>query len=100
MLYLFIDLIATSIPITLPTALSVGINFAQRRLVKNGIHSTLPSNILSGGRANTIVLDSSKVLSKNYEVSSIVVGVKGKSIGNTYSDLSQFLEISNTETLS
>lgn len=91
MLYLFIDLIATSIPITLPTALSVGINFAQRRLVKHGIHSTLPSNILSGGRANTIVLDSSKVLSKNYVVASIVVGVKGKSIGNTYSDLSQYL---------
>lgn len=93
MLVLFLDLLATSIPITLPTALSVGINFAQRRLLKVGIHAILPSNILSGGRATTIVLDSNKVLSKNYEVSSIVVGVKNNSIGNTYSSLSQFLDV-------
>lgn len=93
MLILFLDLLATSIPITLPTALSVGINFAQHRLLKVGIHSILPSNILSGGRATTIVLDSNKVLSKNYEVSSIVVGVKNNSIGNTYSSLSQFLDV-------
>jgi magnesium-transporting ATPase (P-type) len=93
MLVLFLDLLATSIPITLPTALSVGINFAQRRLLKVGIHSILPSNILSGGRATTIMLDSNKVLSKNYEVSSIVVGVKNNSIGNTYSSLSQFLDV-------
>lgn len=79
---------ATSIPITLPTALSVGINFAQHRLSKTGIYSILPSNILTGGRATTIVIDSNKVLSKNYEVCSIVVGVKNKSVGTTYSSLS------------
>lgn len=63
---LFLDLLATSIPITLPTALGVGISFAQHRLLKVGIHSILPSNILSAGRATTIVLDSNKVLSRNY----------------------------------
>jgi hypothetical protein len=88
MLYLFVDLLATSIPITLPTALSVGINFAQHRLNKCKINSILPSNILSGGRATTILLDSNRILSKNYEVASIVVGTKGNSIGNTYSNLS------------
>jgi len=57
MIIFFLDMLATSIPITLPTALSVGINFAQHRLIKAGIRSILPSNILSGGRATTIVLD-------------------------------------------
>jgi magnesium-transporting ATPase (P-type) len=66
MFILFLDLLATSIPITLPTALSVGIKFAQHRLQKHGIHSVLPSNILTGGRANTLVLDSNRVLSRNY----------------------------------
>jgi magnesium-transporting ATPase (P-type) len=63
---MFLDLLATSIPITLPTALSVGINFAQHRLFKSGIHSILPSNIIIGGRATTIVIDSNKVLGRNY----------------------------------
>lgn len=94
LLILFLDLLATSIPITLPTALGVGISFAQHRLVKAGIHSILPSNILSAGRATTIVLDSNKVLSKNYEISSIMVGAKNGSIGHTYSSLSQFLDLS------
>lgn len=66
MFVMFLDMLATSIPITLPTALSVGINFAQHRLAKCGIHSIMPSNILAGGRATTVVLDSNKVLSKNY----------------------------------
>ncbi len=88
MSFLFVDLLAISIPITLPTALSVGINFAQHRLSKVGIYSVLPSNIITGGRATTLVIDSNKVLSKNYKVHSIVVGVKNKSIGTTYSNLS------------
>lgn len=66
MFVMFLDMLATSIPITLPTALSVGINFAKKRLSKCGIHAILPSNILAGGRATTVVLDSNKVLSKNY----------------------------------
>lgn len=98
MFLLFLDLLAMSIPITLPTALSVGINFAQHRLSKIGIHSILPSNILLGGSATTIVLDSNKVLSKNYEVASIVVGVKNNSIGNTYSNLEQFMDLTTKVT--
>lgn len=66
MFVLFLDLLATSIPITLPTALSVGIKFAQHRLAKAGINSVLPSNILQCGRATTLVLDANKILSKNY----------------------------------
>ena len=63
---IYLDLLATSIPMTLPTALSVGISFAQHRLSQQGIHSILPSNILAGGRATTIVLDSNKIFGKNY----------------------------------
>jgi hypothetical protein len=98
MLVLFIDLLSTSIPITLPTALNVGIKFAKHRLSKTGIHSILPSNIISGGRATTIVLHSSKVLGKNCIVSSIVTGTKANnSIGNTYSSLSEFLDLTTNK---
>lgn len=60
---------------------------------KSGIHSVLPSNILEGGRATTLVIDSNRVLGKNYNVHSIVVGIKAnKTIGNTYTSLSSFLD--------
>ena len=49
---------------TLPAALSVGINFAQHRLKNYGINLVLPSNILAAGRADTIVLDSCKAFGK------------------------------------
>lgn len=95
MFVMFLDLLATSIPITLPTALSVGISFAQHRLAKSGVHAIMPSNIISGGRANTIVMDCGKVFGKNYKVASIVVGVKSNgTIGNVYSSMDEFLDLS------
>ncbi len=56
MLMLYLDLLSTSIPPTLPTLLSVGINFAQHRLKNYNISCVLPSNILAGGRVDTIIL--------------------------------------------
>lgn len=53
---MYLDMISTSIPPTLPTLLSVGINFARKRLKNFNIHCVLPSNILTGGRVDTIVL--------------------------------------------
>jgi len=60
----YLDLLGDSIPMTLPAALSVGINFAQHRLKNYGINLVLPSNILAAGRADTIVLDSCKAFGK------------------------------------
>lgn len=60
----YLDLLSTCIPPTLPTALSVGINFAQIRLNRKNIRCILPENILTGGRADTIVLASERVFGK------------------------------------
>jgi magnesium-transporting ATPase (P-type) len=88
----YLDLLSDSIPMTLPTALSVGIKFAQHRLRKHNIDLVLPSNILAGGRANSIVLDSCKAFGKDYEVESIMVGTKNKrGFGNTYTSMTDFL---------
>ncbi len=52
----YLDMIFTCIPPTLPTLLSVGINFAMHRLKNYDIACVLPSNILTGGKVDTIVL--------------------------------------------
>jgi cation-transporting ATPase 13A3/4/5 len=52
----YLDLIFTCIPPTLPTLLSVGINFAMHRLKQHDISCVLPSNILTGGKVDTIIL--------------------------------------------
>lgn len=54
----------------------------------------MPSNILGGGRASTLVIDCSRVLAKDYRVESIVVGVKASGhIGNTYATVEDMLDI-------
>jgi magnesium-transporting ATPase (P-type) len=65
---LYLDMLSTSIPPTLPTLLSVGINFAQHRLKGYDIYCVLPSNILAGGRVDTIILEGHHALGKEYEV--------------------------------
>lgn len=60
----YLDLIFTSIPPTLPTLLSVGINFAQHRLKNYNVSCVLPSNILTGGKVDTIVLEGHNALGK------------------------------------
>ena len=85
---------------TLPAALSVGINFARRRLKNYDINVILPSNILAAGRADTIVLDSCKAFGQDFEVESIMAGTKGKrAFGNTYKSLDDLLDISNSKDL-
>ena len=52
----YLDLMFDCIPPTLPTILSVGINFAQHRLKTYDISCVMPSDILIGGKVDTIVL--------------------------------------------
>jgi cation-transporting ATPase 13A2 len=66
-----LDLISTSIPPTLPTAMSVGIGFAIQRLSEIGIKCTLPQKILVGGQVETVCFEKTGTLTKK-EVS--VVG--------------------------
>ena len=85
---------------TLPAALSVGINFARHRLKQYDISVILPSNILAAGRADTIVLDSCKAFGRDYKVESIMAGTKGKrTFGNTYKGLDDFLDLTTSENL-
>ncbi len=65
---MFLDLLSTSIPPTLPTLLSVGINFAQHRLKSADISCVLPSNILIAGKVDTIVLEGHHALGKDYAI--------------------------------
>lgn len=84
----YLDLIFTSIPPTLPTLLSVGINFAQHRLKNFDVACVLPSNILTGGKVDTIVLEGHSALGKEYDVESMTIGTKqGLSFGETYSSV-------------
>lgn len=64
MFFTFIDLIFVCIPPTLPTILSVGINFAQHRLKNFDISCVMSSNILTGGKVDTIVLEGQHALGK------------------------------------
>jgi hypothetical protein len=59
-------MLSTSIPPTLPTLLSVGINFAQHRLKGYNINCVLPENILTGGKVDTIILEGQHALGKEY----------------------------------
>lgn len=73
---------------TLPAILSMGISFAQHRLSKNGVYSVLPSNILAGGLADTLVLDSQQIFGKKLETSSITIGRKDTGeVGRTFSSM-------------
>jgi cation-transporting ATPase 13A3/4/5 len=91
MVITYLDLIFTSIPPTLPTLLSVGINFAMHRLKNYDVACVLPSNILTGGKVDTIVLEGSHALGKEYEVESMTIGIKQNAgFGETYSTVEKF----------
>lgn len=59
-----LDLVSTSIPPTLPTAMSVGIGFAIQRLSEIGIKCTLPQKILVGGQVETVCFEKTGTLTK------------------------------------
>lgn len=56
MFQIYLDLLSTAIPPTLPTILSVGIKLVQSRLNSQGISCVLPKSVLTGGKVDTIVL--------------------------------------------
>jgi magnesium-transporting ATPase (P-type) len=61
---LYLDLLVTAIPPTLPTILNVGIKFVQSRLKSQGINSIIPKSVLTGGKVDTIVLKGEQVFGK------------------------------------
>jgi hypothetical protein len=77
MFRIFMDLLITAIPPTLPTILNVGIEFVTRRLKFHGINSVMPKFILTGGKIDTVVLKGDEVFGKEYEVHSAAIGTKG-----------------------
>ena len=62
---LFLDLLTTAIPPTLPTAMSVGIGFAMQKLNQMNIRCNVKQKILVGGRVDTLLVEKSGILSKN-----------------------------------
>lgn len=64
-LILFLELLTTAIPPTLPTAMSVGIGFAMRRLTALDIRCMIKQKILVGGRIDTVMIESSNLISKS-----------------------------------
>lgn len=65
MVNVFLDLLTTAIPPTLPTAMTVGIGFALRRLQGVDINCTVKQKILVGGRVDTIMIQNSVLVTKN-----------------------------------
>jgi cation-transporting ATPase 13A2 len=59
-----LDLISTSIPPTLPTAMSVGIGFAIQRLSAINMKCTLPQKILVGGHVEIVCFEKTGTLTK------------------------------------
>lgn len=66
MFRIFMDLLITAIPPTLPTVLNLGIDFVTRRLKGHGINSVMPKFILTAGKIDTIVLKGDEVFGKEY----------------------------------
>jgi len=66
MFRIFMDLLITAIPPTLPTILNLGIEFVIRRLKAQGINSVIPKFILTGGKIDTVVLEGEEVFGKDY----------------------------------
>lgn len=59
-----LDLLTTSIPPTLPTAMSVGIGFAIQRLHSITIRCSNPQKILVGGEVETVCFEKTGTLTK------------------------------------
>lgn len=59
-----LDLMTTSIPPTLPTAMSVGIGFAIQRLYSLNIKCSMTQKILVGGEVETVCFEKTGTLTK------------------------------------
>lgn len=64
MLRIYIDILVTAVPPTLPTILNVGIKFVQNRLKAHGINCILPKSALTGGKVDTIILKGEEVFGR------------------------------------
>ena len=88
---MYVDLLADAIPPTLPTILTVGIDFVTRRLRKEDIHCLIPRSALTCGKVDTIVLKGEEVFGKEFEIHSAAVGIKkGRTLGPTFLSVSEF----------
>jgi magnesium-transporting ATPase (P-type) len=61
---IFLDLLATTIPPTLPTAMSVGIGFAIQSLTNMNIKCMVPPKIIVGGRSDTVCFEKTGAITK------------------------------------
>jgi len=61
---IYLDLLVTAIPPTLPTILNVGMKFVQSRLKAQGINCIIPKSVLTGGKVDTIVLKGEQVFGR------------------------------------
>jgi len=66
MFIVYLDLLATAIPPTLPTVLTFGIDFVTRRLKAYNINCVLPRSALTAGKVNTVVLKGDDVFGKDF----------------------------------
>lgn len=88
MFLIFIELLITAIPPTLPTILSLGIEFVTHRLKVQGINCVIPKSILTGGKVDTVILKGDEVFGKEYEINSAAIGTKGdRGFGLTFSNI-------------
>lgn len=77
MFRIYMDLLITAIPPTLPTILNLGIEFVTKRLKSHGINSVMSKSILTGGKIDTIILKGDDVFGKEYNIQSAAIGTKG-----------------------
>lgn len=91
MFRMYMDLLITAIPPTLPTILNVGIEFVTRRLKAQGINSVMAKSILTGGKIDTIILKGDEVFGKEYDIHSAAIGTKGqRGFGLTFTNINEF----------
>jgi hypothetical protein len=101
MLRIFMDLLITAIPPTLPTILNVGIEFVTRRLKSHGINTVMSKSILTGGKIDTIILKGDEVFGKEYDIHSAAIGTKGeRGFGLTFSSANEFETYHDSEAIS
>jgi len=87
-----LDLVTITVPPALPTCMSVGINFAIRRLKKEGIYCISPQRISLGGKVTVFCFDKTGTLTEDSLMVDGYLPVdsvknKGNSFQPLYSDM-------------
>ena len=78
MFRMYMDLLITAIPPTLPTILTLGMEFVMRRLKSHNIHIVTRKSAITAGKINTIILKGNEVFGKEFDIHSASIGTKGQ----------------------